>query len=98
VFDSNGVPYAQTSVFLYQGDGPAPGGKFAEWMPFQLGQAALTAKLLESAAIPAIQTDQADSKLTTVVDDSNDDSAAPETGVVDTEPGPVDITAESGRG
>ncbi len=39
VFDSNGVPYSQTSVFLYQGEGERPSSQFAEWMPYQIAQA-----------------------------------------------------------
>lgn len=42
VFDSNGVPSSQTSVFLYQGDGERPASQYAEWIPYQLGQAART--------------------------------------------------------
>ena len=38
--DANGTPYAITSVLLYQeGGGPRPDFYFAEWMPFQQGQA-----------------------------------------------------------
>ena len=46
VFDSNGKSYPQTSVFLYQGDSDRrPSGNFAEWMPYQHGQAAKTEQL-----------------------------------------------------
>jgi hypothetical protein len=47
VLDSNGNFYAQTSVFLWQGDGstPRPSSNFAEWMPYQKGQAAKTEQL-----------------------------------------------------
>lgn len=40
VFDANGNSYSQTSVFLYQGEGGSPSSQFAEWMPYQIGQAA----------------------------------------------------------
>lgn len=43
VFDSNGVPYNRTSVFLFQGEGERPGSQYAEWMPYQIGQAAKNA-------------------------------------------------------
>lgn len=39
VFDANGVATNQTSVFLYQGDSDRPAGQYAEWMPYQIGQA-----------------------------------------------------------
>lgn len=43
VVDSNGDQYAQTSVTLLQDDDAKPvTGRFAEWMPFQKGQAAKT--------------------------------------------------------
>jgi len=42
VFDSNGTSSGRTSVFLFQGDGERPASCFAEWMPYQLGQAAKT--------------------------------------------------------
>lgn len=41
-FDPNGHPYAQTSVFLWQGEGERPSSCYAEWMPYQIGQAART--------------------------------------------------------
>jgi hypothetical protein len=41
VFDANGKPHGKTSVLLLQDDAIAPeGGYYAEWMPFQKGQAA----------------------------------------------------------
>ena len=41
VFDSNGIPFGKTSVTLLQDDDRAPPhGYFAEWMPYQIGQAA----------------------------------------------------------
>ena len=45
VFDSNGVAINQTSVFLHQGEGEVPASSFAEWMPFQKGQAAKVEQL-----------------------------------------------------
>jgi len=39
VFDLNGIPQSQTSVFLYQGETDRPSVGFAEWMPYQIGQA-----------------------------------------------------------
>lgn len=46
VFDSTGVAFAKDSVNLIQDDedGPAT-GNFAEWMPYQKGQAAKTEDL-----------------------------------------------------
>lgn len=44
-FDHNGVPFARTSVYLVQDD-PIPQhvyrSTYAEWMPYQKGQAAKT--------------------------------------------------------
>ena len=52
VFDANGAATNQTSVFLYQGDTDRPSSCYAEWMPYQMGQAAKTevaeAKLTEA--------------------------------------------------
>lgn len=46
VFDAHGTNISRTSVFLWQGDGDRPTGQsFAEWMPFQKGQAAKTEAL-----------------------------------------------------
>jgi hypothetical protein len=45
VFDANGVASSQTSVFLFQGDSERPGSQYAEWMPYQQGQAAKTEAL-----------------------------------------------------
>lgn len=44
VFDAQGYPYAEQNVRLLGVDEPAPGGahSFAEWMPYQKGQAAKT--------------------------------------------------------
>lgn len=38
-FNSNGEPFAQTSVQLIQGD-ETPYGRHCRWMPYQKGQAA----------------------------------------------------------
>jgi hypothetical protein len=48
IVDHNGVQFPATSVFLYQGDGDRPQGSYAEWMPYQKGQAAKT-EALEAA-------------------------------------------------
>lgn len=45
VFDANGVASNSTSVTLYQGDGERPTSYYAEWMPYQQGQAAKTEAL-----------------------------------------------------
>ena len=47
VLDGNGINHSRTSVYLYQGDidRPAIGTGFAEWMPYQKGQAAKTEAL-----------------------------------------------------
>lgn len=42
VFGANGKSHGKTSVPLVQGDMPRPDGYFAEWMPYQKGQAART--------------------------------------------------------
>ncbi len=39
VFDANGVASNRTSVLLFQGAGERPSRMFAEWMPYQVGQA-----------------------------------------------------------
>jgi hypothetical protein len=46
VFDSNGVAASKTSVFLFQGEGVRPSFPYAEWMPYQIGQAAKTEAVL----------------------------------------------------
>ena len=38
-FDHNSVPLAFTSVTLVQENDPKPEGYYAEWMPYQVGQA-----------------------------------------------------------
>jgi hypothetical protein len=50
IFDVNGVPKPCTSVFLYQGDSERPSVHFAEWMPYQKGQAAKTEQLEKQLA------------------------------------------------
>lgn len=45
VFTANGVHQAKSSVYLWQGEGERPIGNFAEWMPYQKGQAAKTEEL-----------------------------------------------------
>jgi len=46
VFDANGLHSAHTSVNLLQDDDAAPEyGRYAEWMPFQKGQAMKFAEL-----------------------------------------------------
>ena len=40
VIDPNGNPAPRAPVMLLQGDGDRPGDNFAEWMPYQKGQAA----------------------------------------------------------
>ncbi|MDH5219213.1 MAG: hypothetical protein OEX19_16025 [Gammaproteobacteria bacterium] len=47
ILDANGKQFAETSVLLYQGDenSDRPAGKFAEWMPYQKGQAKKTEEL-----------------------------------------------------
>jgi hypothetical protein len=49
-FDPNGVAKNATSVYLHPGDdiAPRPTSNFAEWMPYQKGQAAKT-EALEAA-------------------------------------------------
>ncbi|NWG25673.1 MAG: hypothetical protein HXY30_14875 [Pseudorhodoplanes sp.] len=51
-FDSHGVPLPVTSVPLVQDGDPKPEGFFAEWMPYQKGQAA-KAEALEKQLAPA---------------------------------------------
>lgn len=48
-FDHNGIPFAGTSVTLLQDNDEAPDHVYAEWMPYQKGQAAKT-EALEAAA------------------------------------------------
>jgi hypothetical protein len=39
VFDRNGVQHSRTSVMLHQEGSVKPEGRYAEWMPYQVGQA-----------------------------------------------------------
>src|SRR6266404_2060396 len=52
-FDHNGTPFAFTSLTLLQDDDPLPAGAYAEWMPYQKGQAAKTDALETAAAARA---------------------------------------------
>lgn len=48
VFDVNGFAHGRKAVLLIQGDTVAPpGAGYAEWMPYQKGQAAKTEALQE---------------------------------------------------
>lgn len=40
VFDADGIAYNKTSVLLHQDGDERPEAGFAEWMPYQKGQAA----------------------------------------------------------
>lgn len=53
VFDENGVASSQTSVWLFQGEGERPAGPYAEWMPYQQGQAAKAEALEKQLASTA---------------------------------------------
>ena len=50
-FTANGVPFAATSVSLVQDGASAVGGSWAEWIPYQKGQAAKTEALEAKAAL-----------------------------------------------
>jgi len=39
VIDANGDPHSKTSVLLHQEGNPRPDAGYAEWMPYQVGQA-----------------------------------------------------------
>lgn len=62
VIDPNGNQTSRTSVYLYPGDGERPSSCFAEWMPYQQGQAAKTealeAKLIAPKAAGLTVTDE----------------------------------------
>jgi hypothetical protein len=49
-FDANGIAGSQTSVFLFQGEGERPSSCYAEWMPYQQGQAAKSEALEKQLA------------------------------------------------
>ncbi len=50
VCNANGKTYAETSVFLYQGDTDRPASCYCEWMSYQQGQAAKTEALEKKLA------------------------------------------------
>ena len=50
VIDQNGVAHSVCSVLLHQGEAARPEGGFAEWMPYQKGQAAKTETLEKALA------------------------------------------------
>lgn len=51
ILDHNGNPHARTSVILMQDDmGISPGASYAEWMPYQVGQA----KKNEAELVPTV--------------------------------------------
>ncbi len=52
-FDADGKPFSATSVPLIQDGEPAPTGFYAEWMPYQKGQAAKTEALEKQTAAEA---------------------------------------------
>lgn len=56
-FDADGKPFSATSVPLIQGDetGAVPGSYYAEWMPYQKGQAAKTEALQQQLSSGAGQ-------------------------------------------
>jgi hypothetical protein len=57
VFDVQGVPHGYTDIVLIQEDEARPlGGDFAEWMPYQKGQAAKTETAERVAAAAASKT------------------------------------------
>ena len=47
IFDANGKQFSRTSVFLHQEGCERPSEMFAEWMPYQHGQAAKTEQPVE---------------------------------------------------
>ena len=49
-FDANGNAKSNTSVELFQGEGARPAHGYAEWMPYQQGQAAKTEALEKQIA------------------------------------------------
>lgn len=53
IFDADGVSYNRTSVLLFQDGNEKPGAFYAEWMPYQKGQAAKTEALEKQAATNA---------------------------------------------
>lgn len=59
IFDSEGVPYQRTSILLVQDGESPPAFGYAEWMPYQIGQAARTeqAEALAKGFSEATQSD-----------------------------------------
>lgn len=59
-FDPNGNPFARTSVTLLQEGDPIPTGNamYAQWMPYQIGQAKAQAQDKIPAAVSGAQTPQ----------------------------------------
>ena len=51
-FDQHGNHYPAARVALYQGEGDRPEAPYAEWMPYQLGQAAKAQAESSSAEEP----------------------------------------------
>lgn len=51
VFDANGLAHPHINVPLVQEGDTEPGGNFARWMPFQIGQAAKTEQALDAPNI-----------------------------------------------
>jgi hypothetical protein len=47
VLDAEGQFFGRTSVTFWQGDTERPEGRYCEWMPYQLGQAAKTEQFEE---------------------------------------------------
>lgn len=56
VFDANGMPQNRTSVYLLQDGSERPSSSFAEWMPYQKGQAAKTEALEARVAVGEMAT------------------------------------------
>lgn len=55
VFDHSGASHAVTSVPLLQDDDTSNGGVYAEWLPYQKGQAAKTEALEAQVAKPHVR-------------------------------------------
>ena len=56
-FDANGQPFSRTYVLLHQDGNERPDNTFAEWMPYQKGQAAKT-EALEAQNVGGLQEQQ----------------------------------------
>ena len=59
VFNEAGSSYPALSVQLYQGEGVRPTGAYAEWMPYQIGQAAKTQQLQDAISKTPVPEDHA---------------------------------------